>query len=186
MEVLYGDLPPYEPESTGDPTATEEARVALPSMLSMEPIAFPSESAGEMKVVSMMMPILVITGLRVITSPTSPTLIVEPAVSGVVTRPTSIVASLLVSMKTPPGLPAIPRPSLTSVSATSSTVLMVKPVKVLSSGITRSPGVIEAEKEFVVEMVDGFYKSLKLIHFFNFERLDHFICSSEGGPLSQY
>ena len=31
----------------------------------------------------------------------------------------------------------------------------MKPVKVLSSGTTRSPGVIEAEKEFVAEMVDG-------------------------------
>jgi len=31
----------------------------------------------------------------------------------------------------------------------------------LSSGTTRSPGLIEAEIEFVVEMVDSFYKSLK-------------------------
>ena len=37
----------------------------------------------------------------------------------------------------------------------------MKPVKILSLGITRSPGVIEAEKEFVAEMVDSFYKSLK-------------------------
>jgi len=37
----------------------------------------------------------------------------------------------------------------------------VKPVEVLSSGTTRSPGVIEAEKEFMAEMVDSFYKSLK-------------------------
>ena len=37
----------------------------------------------------------------------------------------------------------------------------IEPVKVLSSGTTRSPGVIEATKEFVAEMVDGFYKSLK-------------------------
>ena len=34
-------------------------------------------------------------------------------------------------------------------------------VEVLFSGITRSPEVIEAEKEFVAEMVDSFYKSLK-------------------------
>jgi len=37
----------------------------------------------------------------------------------------------------------------------------MKPVKILSSGITRSPGVIEAENEFVTEMVDSFYKRLK-------------------------
>ena len=28
-------------------------------------------------------------------------------------------------------------------------------------GITRSPGIIEAEREFATEMVDSFYKSLK-------------------------
>ena len=39
--------------------------------------------------------------------------------------------------------------------------MTVKPVKVLSSGTTRSSGVIEAEKEFIAEMVDSFYKSLK-------------------------
>ena len=39
--------------------------------------------------------------------------------------------------------------------------MMVKPVEVLSSVITRSPGVIEAEKEFMVKIVDIFYKSLK-------------------------
>jgi len=39
--------------------------------------------------------------------------------------------------------------------------MTVKPVEVLSSGITRSPGVIEVGKKFVAEMVDSFYKSLK-------------------------
>jgi len=34
--------------------------------------------------------------------------------------------------------------------------MTVKPVKVLSSGTTRSQGVIEAEKEFVAEMVDSY------------------------------
>jgi len=39
--------------------------------------------------------------------------------------------------------------------------MTVKLVEVLSSGTTRLPGVLEAAKEFVAEMVDGFYKSLK-------------------------
>ena len=39
--------------------------------------------------------------------------------------------------------------------------MTVKLVEVLSSGITHSPGVIEAEKEFIAEMADIFYKSLK-------------------------
>ena len=34
-------------------------------------------------------------------------------------------------------------------------------MEALSSGATRSPGVVEAEKEFVVKMVDSFYKSLR-------------------------
>ena len=89
------------------------------------------------------------------------TLVVEPVLPGVVTSPTSIVAGVLVSMKTPPRPPAIPRPSSTSAFATSSTIMTMKLVKVLSSGITRSPGVIEAEKKFVSEIVDSFYKSLK-------------------------
>ena len=107
-----------------------------------------------------MPPVSVTAGLRIIISPTSPTLIVEPTLSGVVTSPTSVVAGVLVSMKTP-HLPAISRPSPISVSGTPSTVMIVKPIEVLSSGITRSPGVIEAEKKFVAEMVDNFYKSLK-------------------------
>ena len=64
-------------------------------------------------------------------------------------------------MKTPPRLPVIPRPSLISAYVTSSTIMTVKPEKVLSSRTTRSLGEIEAEKEFVAEMVDSFYKSLK-------------------------
>ena len=70
-------------------------------------------------------------------------------------------ASVLVSMKTPPRSPAIPRPPPASVSATSATVMTVKPAEALSSGTTRSPGVIEAEQEFMAEIVDSFYKSLK-------------------------
>ena len=73
-------------------------------------------------------------------------LIVELALSGVVTSPTSLMAGVLVSMKTPPQLPAISHPSPTSVSVTSSTVTTVKPEKGLSLGITRSSGVVEAER----------------------------------------
>ena len=39
--------------------------------------------------------------------------------------------------------------------------MTVKPTEALSSGSTRSPRVFEVEKEFVAEMVDSFYKSLK-------------------------
>ena len=70
-------------------------------------------------------------------------------------------AGVLVSMKTPPRSPTIPHLSPVSASAIFSTIMIVKPMEALSSGTTRSPGVIEVDKEFVVEMVDSFYKSLK-------------------------
>ena len=84
--------------------------------------------------------VLTIAGLKVITNPASPTLIVESALSRIVTSPTSLVVGVLVLMKTPPRLPAIPRPSQTSASSTSSTVMTVRLVEGLSWGITRSPG----------------------------------------------
>ena len=159
LDVLYRDLPSYQPECVGDLATAEETRVVLPSMLSMKLIAPPPESAGEMMVASMMPPVLATTSLKVITSPTSLTLIVEPALSGTATNPTSYVVGVLVLMKTPPRLPVIPRPSPTSVSATSSTVMTVRPVEGLSLGFTCSPGVIEAEKEFMAEMVDSFIRA---------------------------
>jgi len=70
------------------------------------------------------------------------------------------VAGVLVSMKTPSRSPAIPHLSPASASVISSTIMIAKPVEVLSSGITRSMGVVEAEKEFVAEM-ESFYKCLK-------------------------
>ena len=91
----------------------------------------------------------------------SPTLIVEPALSEIVTSPTSLVVGVLVSMKTPPQMPAIPYPSQISVSVTSSIVVTVKLVEGLSLGIAHSPGVIEAKTKFVAKMVDSFYKILK-------------------------
>ena len=48
-----------------------------------------------------------------------------------------------------------------SASAIPSTIMSIKPVETLSSGAARLPGVIEAENEFVAELVDSFYKSLK-------------------------
>ena len=76
-------------------------------MMATETITLPAESVGEMTVVSLTSPVLATTGLRVITSPTSLTLIVEPVLPEIVTSPTSIVAGVLVSMKTPPRSPAI-------------------------------------------------------------------------------
>ena len=78
LDVLYRNLPSYQPEPVGESKVAEEIRVALPSM---EPITFPAESVGEMTVIFLTPPALVTTGLRVITNLTYPTLVVEPALS---------------------------------------------------------------------------------------------------------
>jgi len=106
-------------------------------------------------------PILSSAELKVITSPTSPILVVEPALPEIVTSPTSVVAGVLVSMRTPLRSPTTPHVVVASASIISSIVTLVKPVETLSSGAARLPGVIEAENEFVAELVDSFYKSLK-------------------------
>ena len=92
-----------------------------------------------------------------ITSPTSPTLVVEPAVQEVVTSPSSAVASVLISMKTPPKSPTA-CPTAVSVpvdpSAVASTGLMD------FSEVAGLPEVAEVENDFIGDIVDSFYKGL--------------------------
>ena len=97
LDALYGDLPSYQPEPA---RGTE-----IEGTVVMEPISLPTISVSEMPLVSPASPILPGAELRVITSPTSPTLVVEPALPEIVTSPTSVVASVLVSMRTPPRSP---------------------------------------------------------------------------------
>jgi len=153
-DVLYHGMPSYQPEPANGLKETEGTVVT-------EPILLPTTSVSELPVVSPALPILPIAKLKVIASPTSPTLVVEPALSEIVTNPTSIVASVLVSMRTPSRSPTTPHISPVSAPAIPSTVMSVKPVEGLPSRTTRLPGVVEAENEFVVEQVDSFYKGLK-------------------------
>ena len=88
-------------------------------------------------------------------------LIVKPVLSGVVINPTSLVTGVLVSMKTLLRSPAIPRPSPTSFFYHFFHCYDGETGGGSIFGITRLPGVIEAEREFMVEMVDSLYKSLK-------------------------
>ena len=55
LDVLYRDLPSYQPEPTGDVMAAEEMWAGLPSA---KLITFPAESVGEMTVVSLTPPVL--------------------------------------------------------------------------------------------------------------------------------
>ena len=73
-------------------------------------------------------------------------LVVDP--DSMITSPTSLVASTLVSMKTPPQLQSVPSILLMVVPATRLTIVTTKLPETSPSKLTRSPGVIEVEKEF--------------------------------------
>jgi len=132
LDALYHDLPSYQPK----PVSEKEAKGTMVT----EPILLPTTSVSEMPVILPTLPILPTAELKVITSPTSPTLVIEPALPEIVTSPTLIVASVLVSMRTPLRSPTIPHIALASTSAIPSTVMLVKPVEALPSGATRSLG----------------------------------------------
>ena len=76
LEALYHGLPSYQPEPTSG-RGIEETVVTEPSLL-------PTISVSEMPSVSLVPPILPSTELKVIISPTSPTLVVEPALPEIV------------------------------------------------------------------------------------------------------
>ena len=65
LDALYGDLPPYRPELT---EGTEAEGVVVPEVSSLPTIST-SEAPS----------VMAHAELRVITSPSSPTLVVEPA-----------------------------------------------------------------------------------------------------------
>ena len=82
LDALYHDLPSYQPEPARG-TEIEGTVVLGPTLL-------PTISVSEMPSVSPVQPILPGAELRVITSLTSPTLVVEPALPEIVTSPNSV------------------------------------------------------------------------------------------------
>jgi len=64
-------------------------------------------------------------------------------------------------MKTPLWLLYVSSVLLTVAHAMPSTIVTTKITETSSSRLTSLPGMIEVEKEFVVEMIDTFYKGLK-------------------------
>ena len=93
-----------------------------------------------------------------ITSPTSPTLVVEPAVQEMVTSLTSAVASVLISMKTPPRSPTT-CPATVNVPVAPSTVASTRLVDFPE--VVPLSGVAEVENDFIGDIVDCFYKGLE-------------------------
>jgi len=142
LDALYGDLPFYQPKSAEGPEVEEAAVPEVPSL--------PVISTSEVQTV------LPNTALRVIVSPTSPTLVVEPAAQEVVASPTSAVAGVLVSLRTPPRSP-LACPAAVDVPASSSAVVSTRLVD-CSEVVSR---VDEAENDFIGNLVDSFYNSLE-------------------------
>ena len=142
LDALYGDLPSYRPKSAEGP---EVEGAAVPEVSSL-----PTISTSEVPT------ILPSVELRVITSPTSPTLVVEPAVQEMVVSPTSTVASALISMKTPQRsltiCPAV------DVPIAPSTIVSTRLVDF--SEVTSLPEVAEVENDYIGDLVDSFYKGL--------------------------
>ena len=123
LDALYHDLPSYQSE----PVRGDE----IEGTLVIEPTSLPATSASEVPLVSPVPPILPGAELKVITSPTSPTLVVKPVLPEIVTSPTSVVASVLVSMRTPPRSLTTPHVAAASASAIPSIIMSIKPVETL-------------------------------------------------------
>ena len=83
---MYHGLPSYQPELTSE-RGIEGTVVTEPSSLS-------AISVSEVPLVLPVSPILPSAELKVITSPNSPILVVEPALPEIVTSPTSVVAGV--------------------------------------------------------------------------------------------
>ena len=140
LDALYGDLPLYQPKEADRP---EVAEAAVPGASLL-----PSEVSATLPSAE----------LRVITSPTSPTLVIEPAAQEVVASPSSAVAGVLVSMraspKSPPACPA-------AVSASAAFSAAVSTGLVGYSEVASPPKIDEAENDFIGNLVDSFYNSLE-------------------------
>ena len=90
-------------------------------------------------------------------------------------------ASVLVSMRTPLRSPTTPHVTPASASTIPSIVVSIKPVETQYSGAARLSGVVEAENEFVAELVDS-----EAIHCFDLEGLDYLVLCFKGGPLLKH
>ena len=80
LDALYYGLPSYQPEPARGK--------GIEGTVVTEPTSLPTISVSEMPLVLPVPPVLPSAELKVITSPTSPTLVVEPSLPEIVTSPT--------------------------------------------------------------------------------------------------
>jgi len=137
LDVLYGDLPPYQPMAAEKSGVVGAIAPQVPSLLSEVPVS---------------------SELRVVTNPTSPTQVVMPGAPEAVISPSFAVADVLVSMRTPPRSHlACP----TAVDAPASSSAVISAGLVDCSEVVPLPKADEVENDFIGGLVDSFYNSLE-------------------------
>ena len=158
LDILYYSISQFRPLCTADSAAIVETEFVPSIRPIMEQIESHLEFTSEPVFLPLVPLVAVTTDQMVITSLCFLTLIIELASSAMFIDPTSSVANMLISAETPPRLTISSAPLMTA-PVTPSIVITTKPMEIFPSRITRSPGVIEVEKEFVVKLVDRFFKS---------------------------
>ena len=155
IDVLYHNIIKHQPIFIAASMAIDETTSAPSTMSVMEQIELqPKPTSGPISILTVSSASAT-TDLRVITSPGSPMMVVEP------TSPTFLAASTLVSMKTPPRLQIVSSIPLRAAPAMPSMIVIANVTETSPSGLTCSLGVIEVGKEFMTKMIDNFYKGLK-------------------------
>jgi len=147
-----------QPLSTDDLMATDEMASAPSTMLTMEQIGLQLEFTSGPVSIPATSSALATTSLQLIINSKSPMLVID--LDLMIINPTSLVANTLISLKTPLRLPSVSSVPLTVAPAMSSMIVTINIIETSSSRLSRSPRVIEIEKEFVAEMINTFYKSL--------------------------
>ena len=138
---------------------TDEETSAPSTMPTIEQTGFQLESSSEPVSIPATSSSPATYGLQLVISSRSPTLVVNS--ESMITNPNSLIASTLVFIKIPLHLSSVLSVPLAVVPVTTSTIVTTKLPETFPSKLTHSPGVIEVEKEFMVEIIDAFYKSLK-------------------------
>ena len=161
VNVLYRSIIQCRSFFTGDLVVTDKTASAPFIARTIEQTGHQLEFASGLVSIPTISSALATFGLELVVSSRSPMPVID--LDSMITIPTYLVASTLISMKTPPRLLPVYFYSVMLMAApvTPSTIMTMKLIEIPSSKLTRSSGVIKVEKEFVVEMIDTFYKSLK-------------------------
>ena len=147
VDVLCHSIIQCRTFSTGDLMVNDEAMSAPSIIPTSEQIGLQLESTSEPVSIPATSLVLATSGLQLVICSRSPIPVID--LDSMITSLTSLVANTLNSMKTPSQLVPVSSALLMTASATPSTIVTTKLPETSPSKLTRSPGVIEAEKEFM-------------------------------------